>query len=83
MYKPLYTKNLIYYLTIFFIVIISYFGIERPLYKASWRVHIFAILFPILILMYVKKLNLYVSLFIYTLLIWHLVDVSVELIGMK
>ena len=76
-------NRFLYYIVITFIVIASYFGLEHTTYVASWRVHLFAILLPSLILLNVKNLNLYASLFIYTILMWHIVDVSVELFDKK
>jgi hypothetical protein len=69
-------KNIILYFIATVIVFISYFYMEKQNYHASWRVHTFAVIAPILILMNVKKLNIYASLFIYTILLWHIVDIS-------
>ena len=52
-----------------------YMEFEQGRYEASWRVHLFAILAPILILKYVKDLDLKARIFILTILAWHIIDV--------
>jgi hypothetical protein len=54
---------------------------EQGTYEASWKVHLFAIVAPILILKYVKDLDLKARLFIMTILAWHIIDVLNNAIG--
>lgn len=58
-----------------------YMAFEQGAYEASWRVHLFAILVPILILKYVKDLDLKARIFIMTILAWHIIDVLNTAIG--
>jgi hypothetical protein len=58
-----------------------YMAFEQGAYEASWRVHLFAILVPILILKYVKDLDLKARIFIMTILAWHIIDVLNNAIG--
>ena len=58
-----------------------YMAFEQGAYEASWRVHLFAILVPILILKYVKDLDLKARIFITTILAWHIIDVINNAIG--
>lgn len=58
-----------------------YMAFEQGKYEASWRVHMFAILVPILILNYVKNLDLKARMFITTILVWHIIDVLNNAIG--
>lgn len=58
-----------------------YMNFEKGAYEASWRVHLFAILVPILILKYVKDLDLKARIFIMTILAWHIIDVLNNAIG--
>jgi diacylglycerol kinase len=58
-----------------------YMAFEQGSYEASWRVHLFAILAPILILKYVKDLDLKARIFIVTILAWHVIDVLNNAIG--
>jgi diacylglycerol kinase len=58
-----------------------YMTFEQGSYEASWRVHLFAILAPILILKYVKNLDLKARVFIVTILAWHVIDVLNNAIG--
>jgi diacylglycerol kinase len=58
-----------------------YMLFEQGAYEASWRVHLFAILVPILILKFVKDLDLKARLFITTILAWHVIDVLNNAIG--
>lgn len=51
-----------------------YMAFEQGQYKASWRVHLFGILFPIFILKYVKDLDPRARMFILVVLIWHVID---------
>jgi hypothetical protein len=62
-----------------------YFGIEHGHYQASWRVHAFAIIVPILILKCTPDLDLRARLFIMTILAWHVMDVLTRAIddGLK
>lgn len=62
-----------------------YFGIEHGHYQASWRVHAFAIICPIVILKYAPDLDLRARLFIMTILAWHVIDVLTRAIddGLK
>uniref|UniRef100_A0A6C0D5Q5 Uncharacterized protein n=1 Tax=viral metagenome TaxID=1070528 RepID=A0A6C0D5Q5_9ZZZZ len=76
-------KNILLYFSVSVIVFISYFFMEKQNYVASWRVHIFAVLAPLLILTNAKKLNIYASLFIYTILLWHIIDVSADYFQQK
>jgi hypothetical protein len=57
-----------------------YLAFEQGQYVASWRVHLFAILVPILILKYVKDLDLKARMFIMTILAWHIIDVMTHAI---
>jgi hypothetical protein len=50
-------------------------------FEASWRFHLFAILGPILILKYVKDLDLKVRIFIMAILAWHIIDILNNAIG--
>lgn len=76
-------KNILLYFSVSAIVFISYFFMEKQNYVASWRVHTFAVLVPLLILTNVKKLNIYASLFIYTILLWHVVDITADYFQQK
>jgi hypothetical protein len=58
-----------------------YMAFEQGAYDASWRVHLFAILVPILILKYVKDLDIKARIFIMTILAWHIIDVLNNAIG--
>lgn len=58
-----------------------YMAFEQGEYEASWRVHLFAILIPILILKFVKDLDLKARIFIMIILSWHLIDVLNNAIG--
>jgi diacylglycerol kinase len=58
-----------------------YIALEQGQYQASWRVHLFAILVPILILKFVKDLDLKARIFIMTILAWHVIDVLNNAIG--
>jgi hypothetical protein len=58
-----------------------YMKFEERAYEASWRVHLFAILFPILILKFVKDLDIKARIFIMTILAWHVIDVINTAIG--
>jgi hypothetical protein len=58
-----------------------YMAFEQGAYEASWRVHLFAILVPILILKYVKDLDIKARIFIMTILAWHVIDVINNAIG--
>jgi hypothetical protein len=62
-----------------------YTAFEQGAYEASWRVHLFAIVAPILILKYVKDLDLRARIFIMTILAWHIIDVLTHAIddGLK
>jgi hypothetical protein len=57
-----------------------YMAFEQGQYVASWRVHLFAILVPILILKFVKDLDVKARLFIMTVLMWHVIDVTTHAI---
>jgi hypothetical protein len=57
-----------------------YLAFEQGQYKASWRVHLFAIFVPILILKFVKDLDFKARMFIMTILIWHVIDVMTHAI---
>ena len=76
-------KSILLYFAVTFISFIAYFTMEKKTYSASWRIHIFAVLFPLLIFLNVKKLNIYASLFIYTILLWHIIDISAEYFQLK
>jgi hypothetical protein len=52
-----------------------YFIFKHEPYQASWKVHTFAILVPILILHFLKDLDLSARLFIIAILTWHIIDV--------
>jgi hypothetical protein len=52
-----------------------YMAFEQGQYEASWRVHLFAILVPILILKFSKDLDVKARMFIMTILAWHVIDV--------
>ena len=52
-----------------------YMAFEQGAFKSSWRVNLFAILVPILILKFVKDLDLKARIFIMTILVWHIIDV--------
>jgi diacylglycerol kinase len=58
-----------------------YMAFEQGKYDASWRVHLFAILVPILILRFVKDIDLKARIFIMIILAWHIVDVLNNAIG--
>jgi len=58
-----------------------YMTMEQKQYKASWRVHAFAIVAPILILKFSKNLDIRAKLFIMTILAWHIIDVLNGAIG--
>jgi diacylglycerol kinase len=58
-----------------------YMTFEEGKYEASWRVHLFAILVPILILKFTKDLDLKARIFIITILAWHIIDVLNNAIG--
>ena len=58
-----------------------YMAFEQGQYEASWRVHLFAILAPILILKFAKDLDFRARLFILTILAWHVIDVLNNAIG--
>jgi hypothetical protein len=76
-------KNTLLYFSVTVLIFISYFFMEKQNYVASWRVHTFAIITPLLILMNIKKLNIYASLFIYSILLWHIVDVTSDYFNQK
>lgn len=52
-----------------------YMSFEQGQYEASWRVHLFAILVPILLLKFVHDLDFRARLFIIVILAWHIIDV--------
>jgi hypothetical protein len=52
-----------------------YLAFEQGHYKASWRVHLFAIVAPILVLKFAKDLDVKARMFIMTILAWHIIDV--------
>jgi len=52
-----------------------YVAFEQGQYHASWRVHLFAILFPLLILKFIPDLDYRARLFILVILSWHVIDV--------
>jgi len=58
-----------------------YMLFEQGQYEASWRVHLFAILFPIFILKFVEGLDIKARVFIMTILAWHIIDVLNNAIG--
>ena len=58
-----------------------YMAFEQGQYEASWRVHLFAILVPILILKFVKDLDIKARIFIMIILAWHFIDVLNNAIG--
>jgi hypothetical protein len=58
-----------------------YMAFEQGAFEASWRVHLFAIFVPILILKYVKDLDIKARIFIMTILAWHIIDVINNAIG--
>ena len=59
-----------------------YMAFEQGNYEASWRVHLFAILVPILILKFSgDHLDIKAKLFIMTILAWHVIDVLNNAIG--
>jgi hypothetical protein len=76
-------KSMLLYFAVTFLVFISYFFMEKQHYIASWRVHTFAIIVSLLILTNVKKLNIYASLFIYSIFLWHAVDVASDYFNQK
>jgi hypothetical protein len=76
-------KNILQYFLVTIVVIISYFFVGKENYKATLPVHLYALVFPILILMTDKKLNIYTSLFLYSLLLWHIIDISAEYLKQK
>ena len=67
--------NIYTYILITVCVLIGYITSEYKSYRASWRVHLFAFAFPLFLLL-TQKLNSYSILFIYTILIWHIVDLT-------
>jgi len=76
-------KNILQYFLVTIVVIISYLFVGKEQYKATLPVHLYALVFPILILMTDKKLNIYTSLFLYSLLLWHIIDISAEYLKQK
>lgn len=52
-----------------------YMAFEQGAYQASWRVHLFAIVVPILLLKFVPGLDPRARLFITAILAWHVIDV--------
>ena len=52
-----------------------YMTFEQGQYLASWRVHLFAIVVPILLLKFVPGLDFRARLFITVILAWHVIDV--------
>ena len=58
-----------------------YMLFEQGQYEASWRVHLFAILFPIFILKFAEGLDIKARVFIMTILAWHIIDVLNNAIG--
>jgi len=58
-----------------------YMAFEQGAYEASWRVHLFSIVAPILILKYVKDLDLRARVFIMTILAWNIIDILNNAIG--
>jgi len=52
-----------------------YMKFEQGQYEASWRVHLFATLVPILILKFIPEIDFRVRLFILVILTWHIIDV--------
>jgi len=77
-------KNILLYFAVTTICLISYFFMgDKETYVASNHIHGFAIIVPLLILLNVKKLNIYASLFIYCILLWHIIDVTCELFKLK
>lgn len=57
-----------------------YLAFEQGQYQASWRVHAFAILVPIFVLKFVKDLDIKARMFILTILLWHVIDVTTHAI---
>lgn len=76
-------KNILQYFLVSIIIFVSYLFAGKEQYKATLTVHLFAIIGPILILLNDKKLNIYTSLFIYSLLLWHIIDISAEYLKQK
>ena len=52
-----------------------YMTFEQGQYLASWRVHLFEIVVPILLLKFVPGLDFRARLFITVILAWHVIDV--------
>jgi hypothetical protein len=67
--------NIYFYLIVTITVLISYYISEEKTYRASWRVHLIGILSPLLLLT-TQTINPYAALFIYSILLWHLVDLT-------
>lgn len=63
------------YIIITIIVVIAYYLKENKSYRASWRVHLFAIIGPCFLLT-LKGINIYAKYFLFTILLWHIVDIS-------
>ena len=76
-------KNILQYFLLSIFVFVSYLFVGKEQYKANLTVHLFAIIGPILILLNDKKLNIYTSLFLYILLLWHIIDISAEYLKQK
>jgi hypothetical protein len=58
-----------------------YMQFEQNQYKASWRVHLFAVSASIFVLKFVKDLDMRARLFIMSILAWHIIDVLNNAIG--
>lgn len=52
-----------------------YMSFEQGQYEASWRVHLFATLVPVLLLKFVPEIDFRARLFILAILAWHIIDV--------
>jgi Ca2+/Na+ antiporter len=65
--------NIYFYLLVTIIIFVSYFTLEEKSYRASWRVHLVGILSPLLLLIS-QTINPYAALFIYSIFLWHFVD---------
>jgi hypothetical protein len=63
------------YIIITITVFVGYYFKEQKSYRASWRVHLFAIIGPCFLLT-LKNINIYAKYFLFTILIWHIVDVA-------
>ena len=74
--------NIYSYLLVTIIVFLGYFNIEEKTYRASWRVHLIGILSPLLLLT-TQTINPYAALFTYSILLWHLVDLTTVIYNNK